>query len=212
MLINPGNMPFAFFTGSARQVCTTLLAASVLGLCLAADGESPAVAPGAVAPSAGVEALPTVPMLLETPSEYADHPVTFEGLLVGCCKHGGKKGFFKDADGAMPGYLRVDIGGEAKPFTREDSGELVRVTGRLVEKRIDAAALDRWEAMVRAQAEKADEGAPAEKHDCPEQEQEAKALETIQHYRAKLAASPKGYLSSYSFVASGWEIVTDSAQ
>ncbi len=149
--------------------------------------------------------------LLERGDEYAGKEVSFDGLLIGACLHGGRKGFIKDSDGEMDGFLRVDIGGKAKPFTQDNVGEIIRVSGTLVEKRIDAAYLDRWEAKAIEQAKQHKKEEEC-KHACPEGEEEAKVLERIKEYRAALAASSKGYLSSFSFAADGWTIVTEQVE
>ena len=84
---------------------------------------------------------------------------TTEALCTHICAHGGGKIFLMGSDDTKT--IRVEAGTKIGSFKPETVNNLVRITGKLVEQRIDEAYLTEWEAQVKAQT--------AEKHGTTEQ-------------------------------------------
>ena len=110
--------------------------------------------------------------------------------------------------------IRVEAGTKIGSFKPETVNNLVRITGKLVEQRIDEAYLTEWEAQVKAQT--------AEKHGTTEQgcasEQKARGEapansieERITNFRQRIAdrqaKEGKNYLSFYYIEGDTYEIV-----
>ena len=74
---------------------------------------------------------------------------TTEALCTHICAHGGGKIFLMGSDDTKT--IRVEAGTKIGSFKPETVNNLVRITGKLVEQRIDEAYLTEWEAQVKAQ-------------------------------------------------------------
>ena len=150
--------------------------------------------------------------LLANAESLAGQEVTIEGVCTHTCKHGAKKIFLMGSDDTKT--IRVEAGTKIGSFKPETVNNLVRITGKLVEQRIDEAYLTEWEAQVKAQ--------PAEKHGTTEQgcasEQKARAdapansiEERITNFRQRIAdrqaKEGKNYLSFYYIEGDTYEIV-----
>ena len=137
---------------------------------------------------------------------------TTEALCTHICAHGGGKIFLMGSDDTKT--IRVEAGTKIGSFKPETVNNLVRITGKLVEQRIDEAYLTEWEAQVKAQT--------AEKHGTTEQgcasEQKARGEapansieERIANFRQRIAdrqaKEGKNYLSFYYIEGDTYEIV-----
>ena len=137
---------------------------------------------------------------------------TTEALCTHICAHGGGKIFLMGSDDTKT--IRVEAGTKIGSFKPETVNNLVRITGKLVEQRIDEAYLTEWEAQVKAQT--------AEKHGTTEQgcasEQKARGEapansieERITNFRQRIAdrqaKEDKNYLSFYYIEGDTYEIV-----
>ena len=150
--------------------------------------------------------------LLANAENLAGQEVTIEGVCTHTCKHGAKKIFLMGSDDTKT--IRVEAGTKIGSFKPETVNNLVRITGKLVEQRIDEAYLTEWEAQVKAQT--------AEKHGTTEQgcasEQKARGEapansieERITNFRQRIAdrqaKEGKNYLSFYYSEGDTYEIV-----
>ena len=150
--------------------------------------------------------------LLANAESLAGQEVTIEGVCTHTCKHGAKKIFLMGSDDTKT--IRVEAGTKIGSFKPETVNNLVRITGKLVEQRIDEAYLTEWEAQVKAQT--------AEKHGTTAQgcasEQKARGEapansieERITNFRQRIAdrqaKEGKNYLSFYYIEGDTYEIV-----
>lgn len=165
------------------------------------------------APLAGRAAESTAPLgvrtLLTTGETHVGQQIVFEGFVTGVCHSGGKKAFFHDLDPDAAGSLRVERTGAMRAFDQDLKGKTLRVSGTVRELRIDAAYLDAWEARVKA-TEAAKQGEACE-NDCDASLTAQAAFKRIAGLRAKLAQTPRGYLSSLWVDGQNWEVVGENS-
>ena len=148
--------------------------------------------------------------LLANAESLAGQEVTIEGVCTHTCKHGAKKIFLMGSDDTKT--IRVEAGTKIGSFKPETVNNLVRITGKLVEQRIDEAYLTEWEAQVKAQtAEKhgtGEAGCDSEKKARGETANSPEAR--IADFRAKIAdrkaETGKEYLSFYFMEANSYEV------
>ncbi len=168
----------------------------------------------------------SVDTIVANPEAFLGDTVTIEGVVSHLCKHGGKKAFVLGAD------ENTMIRCEATPemggaFPQESIHKPIRVTGVVVESRIDEETVKQMEAQHAEQVKMVAEQAGQEQADAVAQaatgcETERKAqgqgeIETFEaqmaDYRARIAARAekegKPYLSSYYIVASAYEILPE---
>lgn len=162
-----------------------------------------------------VEAALTVDDILDNPEQYVGKTVVIEGECSHLCKYGGKKAFLASAKSDKT--LRADANGkEFKAFPKETIHQVLRVTGTVMETRIDEAAVEKMEAdynkAVEVHGENVEVGCDAEKQAQGQAELNTYAAR-MQDYRNKiaerLAKEGKAYVSQYYLVADGYEIVKD---
>lgn len=138
--------------------------------------------------------------------------VTVEGICTHICQHGGKKIFLMGTDDTQ--VIRIEAGDAIGAFDAGCVNNVVRVTGRLVEERIDEAYLEAWERRV---AEATDEqhgtgegGCTTEKQARGES-QTASTAQRIADFRARIAdrqaREGKAYLSFYHVAGESYEIL-----
>jgi hypothetical protein len=156
-----------------------------------------------------------VPLPIAALAEQADallgQEVAIQALLVGVCKHGGKKGFLRDPKVADSSTLQVRCK-EAKPFDRSMVGDEVIVLGLLRETRIDHEYLAKWEAHAKEEQHK--EHQHDETGGCADCQGKAPAasgdpsvFERIAEMRSKVEQSDRGYLPVYWIEASSWKAI-----
>lgn len=154
-----------------------------------------------------------VDQLLDSPDSYVGQTVVLEGVCTHICKHGGGKIFLMGSDDTKS--LRVEAGEEIGSFPQECVHSVVRVTGVLVEDRIDEAYLSEWEARVAA--ETAQQHGEKEKGGCAADmkanaESAANSVaERIANFRTRIAERTekegKPYVSLYHMEATKYEIL-----
>ena len=151
-----------------------------------------------------------VDSLLAAADSLSGKEVTVEGVCTHICAHGGGKIFLMGSDDTQT--IRIEAGKVGK-FDQKCVNSLVKVTGVLVEQRVDEAYLENWENQLKA--------ATAEKHGdsdaagCSTEKQARGETanspeQRIADFRKKIAARKardgKEYLSFYYVEANNYEI------
>ena len=151
-----------------------------------------------------------VDSLLAAADSLSGQEVTVEWVCTHICKHGGRKIFLMGSDDTQT--IRIEAGKVGK-FDQKCVNSLVKVTGMLVEQRVDEAYLENWENQLKA--------ATAEKHGdsdaagCSTEKQARGETannpeQRIADFRKKIAARKardgKEYLSFYYVEANNYEI------
>lgn len=148
----------------------------------------------------------------------AGQEITLEGVCTHTCAHGATKIFIQGSDNSQ--LIRCEAG-VLGAFSKECVHSVVRVTGTLVETRMDEEYLQRWEQQyeeernqegyVETEASTASSGCETES--TARQEQGNTVAERIENYRKKIAereaAEGKAYLSFYHVQATAYEVVTE---
>ena len=168
----------------------------------------------------------TVDTIVANAEQFAGDTVTIEGVVSHLCKHGGKKAFVLGSDDNT--MIRCEATPEmGGAFPQESIHKPIRVTGVVVESRIDENAVRQMEAQHAEQVKMIAEQAGAEQAAAVDTaatgcETERKAqgqgeIETfaaqMADYRARISArneaEGKPYLSTYYIVASSYEILPE---
>ncbi|WP_319505213.1 hypothetical protein [Bacteroides graminisolvens] len=151
-----------------------------------------------------------VDSLLAAADSLTGEEVTVEGVCTHICAHGGGKIFLMGSDDTQT--IRIEAGKVGK-FDQKCVNSIVKVTGVLVEQRVDEAYLENWENQLKA--------ATAEKHGdsdaagCSTEKQARGETanspeQRIADFRKKIAARKardgKEYLSFYYVEANNYEI------
>lgn len=166
----------------------------------------------------------TVDSILANPEAYVGKTVTVEGVVSHLCKHGGRKAFLLGSDDNT--MIRCDATAEmGNVFPQETIHQPLRVTGTVVESRLDEAAIREMEAARQGQVERiaeqqGEEDAANFANTLAGCETERKAagqaeLETftaqMADYRRRIAERDslegKPYLSTYFIQATAYEIL-----
>lgn len=154
--------------------------------------------------------------VLAAADEYVGDTITLEGVCTHICEHGGCKIFLMGSDDTRT--LRIEAGEAIGSFPPETVKSVVRVTGTLVEERIDEAFLTEWESELAnepAEAE-AEEGTEEEVGCAADMQANSEAAansveERIANFRARIAERTeqegKPYVSIYHMVADRYEIL-----
>ncbi|MBR5743867.1 MAG: hypothetical protein IKX94_00905 [Muribaculaceae bacterium] len=159
--------------------------------------------------------------LLANPDSLLGQTITVEGVCSHLCKHGGRKAFLIGA-GENSSLFRCEATEEmGGSFPQETIKKNLRVTGVLVEDRIDEEYVKSMEEQ-NAAAEKVakKEGNEAKKGESCETEAKAQGQDAaasfadrMADYRARIAERQakegKAYLSFYHLDAKKYEIVND---
>lgn len=150
--------------------------------------------------------------LLADAEKLTGKQVTVEGVCTHICRHGGRKIFLMGTDDTQ--VIRIEAGDGIGAFKPECVNNLVRVTGTLVEDRIDEAYLAEWEREVKDQlAEQHGEG---EAGCSAEQQARSESVassvgERIAGFRARIAdrkaKEGKEYLSFYHVEGGNYEVL-----
>ena len=85
--------------------------------------------------------------LLADAEKLTGGKVTVEGVCTHICRHGGRKIFLMGTDDTQ--VIRIEAGEKIGSFKPECVNNVVRVTGTLVEDRIDEAYLAEWELRLK---------------------------------------------------------------
>lgn len=147
--------------------------------------------------------------LLTNAESLVGQEVVVEGVCTHTCKHGATKIFLMGSDDTKT--IRVEAG-ELGSFDTKCVNNIVRVTAKLNEERVDEAYLQKWEAQLKnAAAEQHGDGAAGCDTEKKARGETANTPEArIADFRAKIAAhqakTGKDYLSFYFLEAVSYEI------
>lgn len=188
------------------NIAAALLVAALAAVSCGGNGSGNTAGGSAATPAIEVDAL------LGGAADLLGKEVTVEGICTHICQHGGKKIFLMGTDDTQ--VIRIEAGDAIGAFDAGCVNNVVRVTGRLVEERIDEAYLEAWERRV---AEATDEqhgtgegGCTTEKQARGES-QTASTAQRIADFRARIAdrqaREGKAYLSFYHVAGESYEIL-----
>lgn len=135
--------------------------------------------------------------------------IEIEGICTHICKHGGGKIFLMGSDDTKT--LRVEAGESIGSFPQETVNSIVRVTGVLVEDRIDEDYLAQWEAQIADQAKETQgEGGCAADMKANAEAAANSVRERIANFRSRIAERTekegKPYVSLYHMEGLSYEI------
>ena len=151
-----------------------------------------------------------VDQVLADPDSLVGDTIKVEGVCTHICKHGGGKIFLMGSDDTKT--LRVDAGEPIGSFPQETVNSIVRVTGVLVEDRIDEDYLAQWEAQIADQAKEAQgEGGCAADMKANAEAEANTVRERIANFRSCIAERAeregKAYVSLYHMEGLYYEIL-----
>lgn len=150
-----------------------------------------------------------VDQVLADPDSLVGDTIKVEGICTHICKHGGGKIFLMGSDDTKT--LRVEAGESIGSFPQETVNSIVRVTGVLVEDRIDEDYLAQWEAQIADQAKEAQgEGGCAADMKANAEAEANSVRERIANFRSRIAERTeregKAYVSLYHMEGLSYEI------
>lgn len=150
-----------------------------------------------------------VDQVLADPDSLVGDTIEIEGICTHICKHGGGKIFLMGSDDTKT--LRIEAGESIGSFPQETVNSIVRVTGVLVEDRIDEDYLAQWEAQIADQAKEAQgEGGCAADMKANAEAATNSVLERIANFRSRIAERTekegKPYVSLYHIEGLSYEI------
>lgn len=150
-----------------------------------------------------------VDQVLADPDSLVGDTIKVEGVCTHICKHGGGKIFLMGSDDTKT--LRVEAGESIGSFPQETVNSIVRVTGVLVEDRIDEGYLAQWEAQIADQAKEAQgEGGCAADMKANAEAEANSVRERIANFRSRIAERTeregKAYISLYHMEGLSYEI------
>ena len=151
-----------------------------------------------------------VDQLLADAEDLVDQSITVEGICTHICKHGGRKIFLMGSDDTKT--IRIE-GGEVGKFDAGCVNNMVEVTGKVREQRIDEAYLQQWETRIAEQTAEehgeGEEGCSTEKK--ARNETGNTTTERIANFRERIAEREakdgKAYLSFYYMEAEKYSIL-----
>ncbi len=150
-----------------------------------------------------------VDQVLADPDSLVGDTIEIEGICTHICKHGGGKIFLMGSDDTKT--LRVEAGESIGSFPQETVNGIVRVTGVLVEDRIDEDYLAQWEARIADQAKETQgEGGCAADMKANAEAEANSVRERIANFRSRIAERTeregKPYVSLYHMEGLSYEI------
>lgn len=151
-----------------------------------------------------------VDQVLADPDSLVGDTIEIEGICTHICKHGGGKIFLMGSDDTKT--LRIEAGEPIGSFPQETVNSIVRVTGVLVEDRIDEDYLAQWEAQIADQAKEAQgEGGCAADMKANAEAEANTVRERIANFRTRIAERTeregKAYVSLYHMEGLSYEIL-----
>lgn len=192
-----------------NKISTGIFAVAMTFACVACGNNKPADATEGETAEATVTTAMEIDDVLAQADSLVNQEITFQGVCTHACKHGATKIFMMGSDDTKT--IRVQAG-ELGAFDTKCVSSLVEVTGKLLENRIDEAAIVKMEEAYKANT--------AQQHGDSKAgcDSEKKALgvkgdtfeEKIADMRAKIASNKeqfgKDYISDYYVVATKYEI------
>lgn len=191
-----------------NKISTGIFAVAMAFACVAC-GNNKQTAPEAVETETAASTAMEIDDVLAKADSLVNQNITFQGVCTHACKHGATKIFMMGSDDTKT--IRVEAG-ELGSFDKKCVSSLVEVTGKLMENRIDEAAIVKMEEAYKANTAKQHGDG---KGGC---DSEKKALglkgdtfeEKVTDMRAKIASNKekygKDYISDYYVVADKYEI------
>ena len=151
-----------------------------------------------------------VDQVLADPDSLVGDTIEIEGICTHICKHGGGKIFLMGSDDTKT--LRVEAGESIGSFPQETVNSIVRVTGVLVEDRIDEDYLAQWESQIADQAKETQgEGGCAADMKANAEAATNSVRERIANFRSRIAERTekegKPYVSLYHMEGLSYEIL-----
>lgn len=185
----------------------TLLLGMTLGLASCGDGSNKSKEQASSEEVAPVAL--EVDQVLADPDSLVGDTIEIEGICTHICKHGGGKIFLMGSDDTKT--LRVEAGESIGSFPQETVNSIVRVTGVLVEDRIDEDYLAQWEAQIADQAKETQgEGGCAADMKANAEAATNSVRERIANFRSRIAERTekvgKPYVSLYHMEGLSYEI------
>ncbi len=172
----------------------------------------------------GVSDSLTVDTILANPETFVGQSVTIEGVVSHLCKHGGRKAFLLGSD--VNTMIRCDATPEmGNVFPQETIHQPLRVTGVVMESRLDENTIRELEMNRQGQIERITEQQGAEEaanfSNAPtgcETERKAAGQEEVETFAAQMAdyrrriaerdsIEGKPYLSTYYIQATAYEML-----
>lgn len=146
----------------------------------------------------------TVDSLLTAADQLVNKTITVEGTCTHLCTHSGKKLFLEGSADS------VSIRAEAeKPFRQECIDKRVRVTGKLIEERIDEPYLAEWESEINVN-DSTHEGCKTEKNAVGQKNMNSEQ-QRIDDFRSRIAEEKsktgKDYLAFYHIETANYRVV-----
>ncbi|MCX6230113.1 MAG: hypothetical protein NTZ33_01095 [Bacteroidetes bacterium] len=149
----------------------------------------------------------TVDSFLVAPEKWAGKEVVIKGTVSHVCKHSGKKLFLFTADPEKT--VKINAGGSFSTFDLKYEGSDIEITGTVIEdEKIDANALNEWEADIKKQVADKDQKVCNEENKAitGQTKDKSKVEETktddpyaeVKAFRKKLEESGKAYISIYA--------------
>lgn len=192
-----------------RLITLAIMAAAAFAVACGSGGTANGNGNGAGDAAAVIK----VETLLDAAADLTGKQVTVEGTCTHICQHGGRKIFLKGSDQTKS--IRIEASDKIGVFDAECVDKVVRVTGRLVEDRIDENYLDNWERSMAADTD--EESGTSGEGGCDTEKQArgesltASTAQRIADFRARIAqrkqSEGKDYLSFYHVAAESYEIL-----
>lgn len=151
----------------------------------------------------------------KTAVDMVDKTISIEGTVVHVCSHGGKRMFISDEEGEK--RIKIEVSDETTAFTPDLEGSIVKVTGKVVEFRIDEPYLAEWEAELKAEIEETGDTTVKHEEDPGfdvehiHNDSKYEDLERIANYRSEIAENGKGYIAFYSLSYVSHEVLEAAA-
>ena len=191
-----------------NKFTTSIFAAALAFTCVACGGNQKSTTEAAATETPAVAAMEIDDVLAQADS-LVNQEITFQGVCTHACKHGATKIFMMGSDDTKT--IRVQAG-ELGAFDTKCVSSLVEVTGKLLENKIDEAAIVKMEEAYQANTAKqhgeSEAGCDSEKKAMGVKGNSPK--EIFASYREKIAANKekygKDYISDYYVVATKYEI------
>lgn len=146
--------------------------------------------------------------LLDNAERLTDKEVTIEGVCTHTCKHGARKIFLMGSDNTKT--IRVEAC-KLGAFDTKCIKSVVRVTGTLIEDRIDENYLRNWESQLTEEELNQENLATCETEKNARGETSSKVADRIADYRdrieKRLLTEGREYLSFYHINAISYEIL-----
>ena len=195
-----------------KNLIYTVAAVAALALLSSCGGKTKTTGAEAAGTEQTAEGVYEIDDILAEADESVGKTVTVEGVCSHICKHAGAKIFLMGSDDTKT--LRIEAGEKIGGFKPECVNSIVRVSGKLMEQRIDEDYLTQWEEQVKSQT--AEQHGDEEAGCAAEQKAQGETVvnsvaERIANFRSAIAqrkeAEGKDYLSFYWMDGENYEIL-----